>query len=226
MGSSLYRSARLNASGVIVALSQKQLVETLQIALRETLANLHTVAVARVTAISDDRKTLSCQPTINREVDSESVALPEFVEVPPITLQGGGSYTAWPIAAGDYCLLVVTERCFDRWYEGQNNRRPAEFRMHDYSDGFALVGVNTRAGAITIPELITQIGNAYFQGDLEHQGDVTHVGNYDLTGNLTVTGDLTVNGGVTVTGDATIGGISFLNHVHPGDSGGTTGPPQ
>ncbi len=31
---------------------------------------------------------------------------------------------------------------------------------------------------------------------------------------------------VNISGDCVIGGISFLNHVHTGDSGGTTSPPR
>lgn len=33
-------------------------------------------------------------------------------------------------------------------------------------------------------------------------------------------------GDVDISGEATIGGIAFSTHVHPGDSGGTTGVPQ
>jgi phage baseplate assembly protein gpV len=93
----------------------------------------------------------------------------------------------------------------------------------DYSDAFALVGVNNLAGAKTIPTVIELIGDALVQGN--H----THTGNYDLTGNMTINGNLTVNGDITCTGKLTvdtaqIGGIDFATHVHSQgvDSGGNT----
>ena len=131
---------------------------------------------------------------IARVVDGQKIELPEFKAVPPMFMQGGGSYTAHPIAVGDYALLIFTERCFDNWYGGVDNETPLEYRMHDYSDGFAIVGVNPLGGAIAIPDRITHIGDAYQEGDYEHEGDREQTGNFDLTGNMTITGDLTVTG--------------------------------
>lgn len=203
---------------------RKQIYEILVDTINEALADLHTVTVARVTRVGST--TISCRPVINRNVNGESIQLPEFIEVPPVFLQGGGSYTAHPIAVGDYCLLIITERCFDTWYNGQDFRRPLEYRMHDYSDGFALVGVNPLASAITIPSLITQIGDTYQQGDYERDGDTIHNGNMTINGNLTVNGDITCSQRVTAA-NVTVGGIDFLTHVHPeNDNGGPTDPPQ
>lgn len=209
---------------------KRQLVNSVNQALEFALSNLHTTTVARITVVNGD--TIDCQPVINRRVNGEDVPLPVFVDVPPITLQGGTSYIKMPYAVGDYCLLFFTERCFDRWYEGDDFALPAEYRMHDYSDGFALVGVNNRAGAIGIPSVIELIGDMFAQGNHVHEGNVTQTGNYDLTGDMTINGNLTVNGDITCTGtltvsSATIGGIDFGTHVHPeNDNGGPTDPPQ
>ena len=191
---------RTGLRGYIV--EQKQLIDSLMLAIDNALANVHTSAIARVTAVGE--KTISCRPVINRLIDGESVALPEFVEVPPIFMQGGGSYTAYPIAVDDYCLLLFTERCFDRWYKGQDYQSPAELRMHDYSDGFALIGINPFAGAITIPSVIQQ------------------------TGDTNITGNLTVIGSIVATGEITGNGVDLSTHTHGGvDPGlGDTGEPN
>ena len=107
-----------------------QLTDIMADAIGEALSNLHTATIAKVTAVQE--KTISVQPVINRAVDGKSITLPQFTKVPPLFMQGGGSYTAHPIAVGDYCLLILTERCFDRWYSGSDFQDPAEFRMHDY----------------------------------------------------------------------------------------------
>jgi hypothetical protein len=196
-------------------------------------------------------KTISVQPVINRVVAGRSIELPEFTMVPPVFMQGGGSYTAHPIAVGDYCLLVLTERCFDRWYGGADFQSPAEFRVHDYSDGLAIVGVNPLASAITIPSVIQQTGDTNQDGDYTHQGDRTQTGDQTIIGNLHVDGNVTVTGNITcqgtiaagnytglaggamtasvsieTTADVVASGISLNSHTHPGDSGGTTGGPQ
>lgn len=177
----------------------KDLYQVLDDKLLEALANLHTVTIAVVTAVNDT--TIDCQPVINRQVNGESKRLPVFIEVPPIFMQGGSSYTAHPIAVGDYCLLLVTERCYDNWYAGSDFLSPLEMRMHDYSDGFALVGINPQASAIQIPDVITQIGDTFQQGDYVHEGNRDQTGDYNLTGDQVVNGDVTINGNLTVNGD-------------------------
>ena len=68
------------------------LYQVMQDALREMLGNLHTATVARVVQVNET--TVDVQPVINRVVDGESVKLPVFVEVPPVTLQGAARI--WP----------------------------------------------------------------------------------------------------------------------------------
>lgn len=210
-------------------MEKRQLVDTLNLAIFNALANVHTATIAKVVAVSET--TIDAQPVINRKVNGESIVLPVFTKIPPVFMQGGTSYTAHPITVGDYCLLILTERCFDRWYEGQDNQEPAEFRMHDYSDGLAIVGINPRAAALTIPTVITQIGDGYQEGNWEQVGNYNHTGGRTQLGDMVITGDLTVNGNITCTGrvtagNATIAGIDFATHTHPGDSGGTTGVPN
>jgi len=195
-----------------------RLTDIIADAIGEALSNLHTATIAKVTAVQE--KTISVQPVINRVVDGKSITLPQFTKVPPLFLQGGGSYTAHPITVGDYCLLILTERCFDRWYSGSDFQDPAEFRMHDYSDGIAIVGINPIAEALTIPGVIQQTGDTNQDGNYTRQGSLVQIGD------MTITGNLHVDGEITCTGDVVAGGISLRNHTHPGDSGGTTGGPQ
>ena len=229
--------------------AKRELTDVLNDAIGEALSNLHTATIAKVTGVQ--AKTISVQPVINRVVAGRSIELPEFTMVPPVFMQGGGSYTAHPIAVGDYCLLVLTERCFDRWYGGADFQSPAEFRVHDYSDGLAIVGVNPLASAITIPSVIQQTGDTNQDGDYTHQGDRTQTGDQTIIGNLHVDGNVTVTGNITcqgtiaagnytglaggamtasvsieTTADVVASGISLSTHTHPGDSGGTTGGPQ
>ncbi|MCQ4169761.1 Gp138 family membrane-puncturing spike protein [Hafnia paralvei] len=196
----------------------EELHDTIGLGVEFALADVHTIVVAKITSVND--KTISCVPVINRVVKGSSKQLPEFIEVPPVILQGGDSYIAEPIAVGDYCLVLISERCYDAWYAGSDFVSPLEMRMHDYSDGFALCGVNPQATAISIPKR-----NRMMKGDTDHEGDLNLTGNVSITGNLSVSGDINCAGRLTVAA-ATIGGIDFGTHKHKGDSGGTTGGPQ
>ena len=138
-------------------MKMEQIGELIDDAILQTLANLHTVTIAKVVKVNE--KTIDCKPVINRVVNGESRELPVFAEVPPIMLGGAANYMKFPVNEGDYALLLFTERCFDRWYNGQDFQEPPVFRMHDYSDGFALVGLRNFSQLLTIPTELTIAGN-------------------------------------------------------------------
>jgi len=210
------------------------LYEAIQLAITEAMSNLHTSTPAKVTQVGTD--TISAKPLISRFVNGKKIDLPEFIEVPLVTLQGGASYLHFPIAVGDEVLLIISERCFDSWYAGNDYAQPLEFRMHDYSDSFAIVGINSKGKAITIPSITTLIGDVHKEGNHDQTGNNVQTGDYDLTGDMTINGNLTVNGDIGCTGKLTvssalIGGIEFGTHGHPqsadsaGDSQSNTGNP-
>lgn len=219
-----------------MAQSEKQLYDTINDALAFFQSNFHTNLLGKVSAVNE--KTIDVEPVINRVVNGKSEKITVFTNVPPLFMYGGGSSETWPISVGDYCVLYVTERAYDYWYNGQDFRAPIEPRMHDYSDCLALICAKNQAGALTIPTVITRIGDMFHQGNIEHIGNTEQTGNnvqdgdYELTGNMTINGNLTVNGNINCTGTltvptintqtitastgATIGGKAFATHQHTG----------
>jgi len=195
-------------------------------AINEALSNTHTSTIAKVTKIQNS--TISVKPVFKRVIKGVEVELPEFAEVPIFTLQGGSNYRIMPIAKGDYALLIFSERCIDDWLVGgADNKKPREYRMHDYSDAIAIVGLNNVTNAINIP-----VGYEEVKGNIEHTGDNTQTGDYNLTGNVEQTGDYTQTGEHIVTGDIILNGISLNdfvnNHTHSGVQTGAsnTGTPN
>lgn len=175
-----------------------ELTDVLNDASKTAMANMHTIVVAKVVTVG--ATTIDVKPVIQRVVRGEAVDLPVFPSVPPIFMSGGTSYDAHPIAEGDYCLLLVSERSFDRWYMGDDNVPPIEQRMHDYSDCFALVGIAPAAFAKTIPTTIERNGDSTVTGNWVHSGD------YTLTGLLRVIGDTSTTGN-TESGTYSVGGL-------------------
>lgn len=160
-------------------------------AVAEALRNTHTNLIAKITKVN--QKTINCKPVISRIVDEKKIDLPEFAEVPIINFLGGSSSIQMPLTVGDYCILFISERCFDGWYDGQDFETPLEARIHDYSDSVALVGIQNKAGELDIPTVITILGDTYLEGNLEHKGNQTVDGNID-TKTLSISGAPGVDG--------------------------------
>ena len=134
------------------------------------IEQIHTTLVGRVVTVGS--KTIDVQPVTKKVLNGSIVDMPLFKDVPPIFMQGGSSYDAHPISVGDYCLLFVCESNIERWYAGQDDFQPNEDRSFDYSDSFALVGVNPLSSAVTIPSTTTCVGNKNINGVYNHTGDI------------------------------------------------------
>lgn len=187
-------------------MKSQSLVDLAMGAAEQMLSNTHTITIGKIVKVED--KTIDVQCVFKYKINNEEINYPIFAKVPPIFLQGGGSSISFPLAIGDYCLMMITERCFDSWYYGNDNALPLEYRMHDLSDGFALVGINPFASALSIPSVITQLGDTYQDGAYEHLGNREQTGDYTLTGDFTINGETIKNGNLTVNGNLTIVGAS------------------
>lgn len=78
---------------------------------------------------------------------------------------------------------------------------PASFRDNSMANGFYIGGFLNQAPSVSI--------------ELTQGGAV----------NIAAPGGVNINGSVAVSGDVVASGKSLVNHVHTGDSGGTTSPP-
>jgi len=181
-------------------LQLNSLTNIINSAINQALSNTHTSTIAKVTKITG--ATISVKPVFRRVINDIDIELPEFAGVPIFTLQGGSNYRIMPIAVGDYALLIFSERCIDDWLVGgSDNKRPREFRMHDYSDAIAIVGLNNVTNAINIPAGFEEV-----KGNIEHTGNNTQTGNYNLTGDMQHTGNNTQTGDLGITGDIDVTG--------------------
>lgn len=109
------------------------------------LKNLHTSMPGIIASFDPDSQTASIQPTIKRIfTERGAVNLPLCVDV-PVSFPGGGDFfLTFPVKTGDECILLFSERAIDMWHFGGNTQPPAEYRLHDLSDGMAIVGINSQ----------------------------------------------------------------------------------
>jgi len=73
-----------------------------------------------------------------------TAALPPVVNCPVQFPSGGNCTLTFPVAPGDECLVVFASRCIDAWWQSGGVQEQAEWRMHDLSDGFALLGFRSK----------------------------------------------------------------------------------
>jgi phage baseplate assembly protein gpV len=228
----------------------------LKAALEGWQAKLWTALPAIIVSYDASKQTCQCQPTIQALVrDQQGIAtwvtLPVLVDVPVLFPGAGGFTLTFPVTAGDEVLVVFSSRCIDGWWQLGDVRPQAELRMHDLSDGFALLG--TRNQTRLLPSLSTSAvqlrndaGDAFVQIapskniTVSTPAAVTVVAasvtldapTVTCTGSLAVTGAIT--SAVSVTAPAVVGsstvtaaGKSLSTHTHSGvqTGTGTSGPP-
>lgn len=93
------------------------------------------------------------------------VNLPILQDVPICFPCGGagqnstnkGVSITFPVQQGDECLVVFASRCFDAWWQNGGVQPPLEARMHDLSDGFAILGFRSQ------PRKLTNVDTSKFQ---------------------------------------------------------------
>lgn len=74
------------------------------------------------------------------------------------------------------------------------------------------------------PDVTVDSPDTTFTGAVKIQGPLTYLGGMSGSGGSGPAAQ--IQGGVAATDDVTAGSVSLQNHTHPGDSGGTTGPPN
>lgn len=163
------------------------------------LKELHTCLPGIIDSFDPVKQTASVQPAIKRVFTEQGgVNLPLCVDV-PVSFPGGGDFfLTFPVQPGDECILFFSERCIDFWYANGGVQLPAEYRLHDLSDAFALVGVNSQPNRLTQvqtdgAELRTRdrstyikltAGTIFIKGNVVHEGNTTQTGNHSSTGNV------------------------------------------
>lgn len=86
------------------------------------------------------------QETVNyvpRNVD-----YPILIDCPVYILQGGGFALTFPIAVGDQCSILFNDRDIDNWFQAGAGAPVATPRLHSFSDGIALIGLNNLSSLI------------------------------------------------------------------------------
>lgn len=193
------------------------------------LKDLHTCLPGTIARFDPETQTASVQPAIQRIfTERGAVNLPLCVDVPVQFPGGGDFFLTFPVKPGDECILWFSERAIDNWHVSGGAQPPAEYRLHDLSDGIAFVGLNSQPRRIpgfnaTDTELRSRDGQTHIT--MKPDGTIRNVnagGHTELTpagqfiikapggilldGNTTFVGNLTGQAGNGGSGNATLPG--------------------
>jgi Phage protein Gp138 N-terminal domain len=127
--------------GFGLPLKEPKLYDVLLAFRSKLLLDLNCVKIGQIVSFDYPLATINIlgQRVLN---DGTTSPYPQLENVPVFTLQGGGYSLQLPVAAGDQCLLIFSDRNIDAWNQNGNSQPPLDGRLHDISDGFALVGIN------------------------------------------------------------------------------------
>lgn len=135
---------------------QNDPIESQRLALEGHQAQMWTALPGIVTGFDPAAMTVSVQPAVQGSVRDESgksnsVQMPLLVDVPVVFVCGGGFSLTYPVKAGDEALVVFSSRCIDGWWQGGESTPPPSGRMHDLSDGMAIIGPRSQAKKLDPP---------------------------------------------------------------------------
>lgn len=109
-----------------------------------TMVDTHTAIPGIIESFSAAKQTAVVRPVVQKFFRGKGfVEIKQIQDVPVHFPRGGGFVLTFPVAKGDECLLVFSERAIDNWFEKGGVQPPSDSRMHSLSDGFAFVGVSS-----------------------------------------------------------------------------------
>ena len=216
-------------------------------------SRIWTAVPAVVQSFNAERMTVEAQPVLACMVRTagnagngplEPLPLPLLVDVPVVWPGGGGVTLTFPIKMGDECLIVFASRCIDGWWanglqDPNNIPPPPEMRLHNLSDGFAIVGPRSLPRALsgistTSAQLRTDDGTGYWDFNpttksfkVVAPGGITLNGvTIDSSGNIANADNISASGTIDGGTDVQTGSVSLKSHVHTGvqTGSGSTGP--
>lgn len=218
-------------------MDQRERVEDHEEALRTALdgrqATIWTGLPGIIVSFDADEQTAVVSPAIRalyRGPDGASryVKMPLLLDCPVVFPSGGDVVLTFPIRTGDDCYVSFASRCIDSWWQSGSIQPPAEFRMHDLSDGFVFVGPRSLPKALqnvstTTAQLRSKDGSTYVE--LDPAGQIVTI---KAPGGIVLDGPVHAKSTVVVDGNATFSGGSVQHagkeigktHTHGGVQAG------
>lgn len=174
---------------------------------RDTLLAINCIQIGIIQSFNKDNQTATIQLALKqvKEIKPDGTRVlteyPLLLQCPVVVLFGGVDFMSMPITVGDNCIVFFNDREIDNWFTDGGVQAPTSGRVHDLSDGIALVGIRSLQNSI-LTYLANGIRLSHGSGDSATRIDLTdalissfatlwqHNGSMRITGDLTVVGDM------------------------------------
>ncbi len=120
----------------------------LDMKLRDMLSSLNCHKVGTIESFDSAKQTATVKINIKLQVGATVKDFPLLADVPVFVLGGGDRVFTFPVQKGDTCLVLFSDRDIDNWFATGGAELPSSPRLHDLSDGMALVGFRSLANPV------------------------------------------------------------------------------
>lgn len=221
----------------------QEFVDAVKNTVRSELNDIHTAVPGKIVSFDAAKGLATVLPIMKfKKPDGTSIDYPQITGVPVLFPQGYGQSAtiAFPVKAGDGCLIIIAEKSIDYWLYGQETDTDLSFDMTNavcipglFAKANADVKQACQENAIILncngTKAVLKSGQAQITA-----ATVVVNGTLKVNGNITannisaskVSADTVSADNVSGSADVTGGGISLKSHTHDGDSGGSTSAPN
>lgn len=117
--------------------------------LRDMLQSLNCHQVGTIQSFNAAKQTATVSINLKLSLAGELKDFPLLVDVPVFVLGGGDRVFTFPVRKGDTCLVLFNDRDLDNWFATGASTTPNSQRLHDLSDGLALIGFRCLANPVS-----------------------------------------------------------------------------
>lgn len=119
------------------------LAEIMRLAIESRLLDLHVAIPCKVESYNPATQTVEVLPAVRRPIEDatgevQHEDLPKLPNVPVLYPSSGSFSQVWPLAAGDFVLVVFCSSAIGTWRQGGDIADPVDLRRHDLSHGVAI----------------------------------------------------------------------------------------
>lgn len=117
--------------------------------LRSVKSEINCAQIGTIQSFDPATQTANVSLNFMRIVEKSVKQYPVLINIPVLVMQGGSGAITFPIAAGDPCLVLFCDRNIDSWVTSGLVSPPESERVHDLSDGIAVVGIRPLSSPIS-----------------------------------------------------------------------------
>lgn len=120
------------------------LVDLLLTAIRANQLEVNTCMPATIVEYDSATLTATVQPSFRRRTQDDTyISRPTIQNVPVVFPRSGVKGVYFPIAKGDPCLLVFSQRSLDTWLGNGGEIELSDPRLHNINDAIAIPGLGS-----------------------------------------------------------------------------------